>query len=148
MHTVQFEQIIECTREKLFAFHADPGNLPRITPPDVKVEIIRMDAVIGAGSRAEIVIAKGFLKFRWIVRFEAFDRPNVIIDIAERSPFKYFRHEHRFIPIDEKQTLLRDSVTFELPLEPMSTPVSWFVKHDLKKMFSFRHRVTKQLLEN
>ncbi|MBN2823856.1 MAG: hypothetical protein JXQ76_00920 [Campylobacterales bacterium] len=140
-HTLEFETTIECRVQELFDFHADTHNLPLITPPDIQVEIIKLDEPLKQGNEAVLKIKKGLIGFVWELVFEQVT-PNLIVDRAMKSPFKSFVHAHHFIKVDEKQTLLKDVITFELPLAPLSNPVAWFIKHDMKKMFIYRHQKT------
>lgn len=146
-HTIEFETIIECTPEALFAFHEDTNNLPFITPPDTSVEIIDIDKELKEGNMAVLKIKKSLLSFVWELVFEKVEYPSLIVDVATKSPFKSFRHEHQFIKVDENHTLLKDTVTFSLPFGILSTPGVWFVKYDMKKMFKFRHIQTKRMIE-
>lgn len=138
-HTLEFETALECTPQELFDFHADTHNLTLITPSEITVEIIQLTLPLKEGNEAVLKIKKGFLSFVWELVFEKVT-PTLIVDRATRSPFKSFVHKHHFIAIDEKQTLLKDIITFELPLPPLSNPVAWFIKHDMKKMFIYRHQ--------
>lgn len=139
---LEFESIIKCTSQTLYEFHADTNNLPLITPPGVKVEIIELENGLKEGNRAKLKIKKGLFSFVWELVFETVDPPFLIVDVATKSPFKTFRHEHQFIPLDEKHTLLRDTVTFSLPFGWLSLPVVWFIKGDMKNMFDYRHQKT------
>jgi len=140
-HTLQFETTIQCSVEQLFDFHADTHNLPLITPSDIKVEIIKLDEPLKEGNEVVLKIKKGLIGFVWELVFEKVT-PHLIIDRATKSPFKSFVHEHHFIAINENQSKLQDIVTFELPLAPFSNPVAWFIKHDMQKMFIYRHQKT------
>lgn len=145
-HTLEFETVIKCSDEALFDFHADTNNLPNITPSDTTVKIVKLDEELKEGNTAILDIKKGLLSFRWELVFEKVRYPSLIIDVATKSPFKTFRHAHQFIKIDERHTLLKDSVTFSLPFGFLSAPVVWFIKYDVKKMFAYRHAVTKKLI--
>ncbi len=146
MKTLIFESEIDCDVATLFDFHSDTHNLPKITPPGVHVDVIKLDP-LKEGATAVLNIKKGLIGFTWHVLFEVVERPNRIVDVATRSPFKYFRHEHAFIPLDNGKSLLRDTVSFALPLEPLSHIIRWLIAWDIKKMFAYRHEVTRALLE-
>ena len=145
-HTLIFETQMPCDVKTLFDFHADTNNLPRITPEDTSVEILKLDTTLKEGNEAVLRIKKGWLAFTWELTFEKVDYPYLIVDVATRSPFKSFRHEHQFIEVNEGESILRDEVTFSLPFEPLSAVVVWFVKKDMQKMFSYRHAQTKAYL--
>ncbi len=145
-HTLEFETIIECTPERLFAFHADTNNLPLITPPDTTVEILKLDKELNEGNVAVLKIKKGLLSFVWELVFEKVEYPRLILDVATKSPFKTFRHEHHFLKIDETHTLLKDRVTFSLSFWIFNRPIAWFIKKDMQKMFAYRHKKTLEAI--
>lgn len=145
-HILEFESKIDCSVEKLFEFHSDTNNLPLITPPGTTVDIIKLDKELQEGNVAVLKIKKGLLSFVWELIFEKVVYPNLIVDVATRSPFKVFRHEHHFIKVNDTQSILRDKVTFSLPLEPLSILAVWFVKKDMQKMFTYRHQKTKETI--
>lgn len=147
MRTLIFETKIACDRETLFAFHADTANLPRITPPDIKVDILRLDTPLQEGGEVRLLIKRGPVAFEWELFFEHVQRPRMIVDVAKRSPFKSFRHEHHFVYVDGTHAILKDIVTFSLPWEPLTLPIAWFIAYDMKKMFAYRHKKTKEALE-
>lgn len=145
-HTLIFETPISCSVKTLFNFHADTKNLPLITPQDTSVEILKLETPLKEGNQAVLRIKKGWFSFVWELRFEKVTYPHLIVDVATRSPFKLFRHEHHFIEVDETQSILRDEVTFSLPFEPLSIVAVWFVKKDMQKMFAYRHQKTKEAI--
>lgn len=145
--TLQFETALGCSVEALYAFHSDTNNLAAITPPGITVNILELPADPVSGSRAVLEIKRGFLGFRWELCFESVEPPNRIVDVALRSPFASFKHEHMFIPLQEGQSLLIDRVTFALPLGWLGRRFEWLVARDLEAMFSYRHAKTAAILE-
>ena len=145
-HTLIFETTMPCSVKTLFEFHADTNNLPLITPKNTSVQILKLETPLKQGNEAILRIKKGWISFVWELTFEKVIYPHLIVDVATRSPFKLFRHEHHFIEVDETQTILRDEVTFSLPFEPLSIVAVWFVKKDMQKMFAYRHQKTKEAI--
>ena len=45
VHLVQFEQWVPVPIERVFLFFANPGNLPRIMPPQTGTELVRLKLV-------------------------------------------------------------------------------------------------------
>lgn len=147
-YTLIYETSLPCNVETLFNFHADTHNLTLITPKDTEVDIVKIETPLKKGNQVILKIKKGFLSFVWELTFEEVLYPHLIIDVATRSPFKMFRHEHHFIAIDEKHSILQDKITFSLPFWPLSVLAVPFVKRDMNQMFAYRHAQTKAYLSN
>jgi len=73
------------------------------------------DRLLEEGNVAILKIKKGMLSFLWELVFEKVSYPELIVDVATKSPFKSFRHEHHFIKVDDSHSILCDVVTFSLP---------------------------------
>ena len=110
------------------------------------MQIIKLETELKEGNEAILKIKKGLLSFVWELVFEKVTYPNLIVDVATKSPFKSFRHEHHFVEVNASHSILRDVVTFSLPLWPLSSVAVWFVKKDMQKMFNYRHQKTKEAL--
>lgn len=145
-HTLTFETPLPCSVKTIFDFHANTNNLPLITPKDTSVEILKLETPLKQGNEVVLRIKKGWFAFTWELTFEKVEYPYLIVDVATRSPFKTFRHEHHFIEVNGTRSILRDVVTFSLPFEPFSAIAVWFVEKDLEKMFAYRHAQTKAYL--
>lgn len=84
----------------------------------------------------------------WHIRIEAVVENQVIVDVALKSPFVSWRHEHRFEALGRDRTRLTDRVTYTLPGGPMGPVVDKiFLRRKLMKAFADRHRNTKTLME-
>ena len=137
--------------EELFAFHTEPSNLLRITPPGVRVEIMRHD-VPGEDAVVELRVRPipflPFISSRWRMRFDIFDPPRRLADVQVSGPFRHWRQLREFIPIDGSHSLLHDTVLYELPFGPLGRLVnSLFVARQIRRMFEHRQMATKHLLE-
>lgn len=130
----------------LFAFHLDTNNVVKITPPDTKVEILELEPPLKEGSRVVLKATKFFIPQIWEVRIEKVVAPSLIVDLAERSPFAYWRHEHRFEETAEG-TLMTDRVEFLPPLDPAGRIALPLIHKSLEAMFAYRHETTKALME-
>ena len=83
----------------------------------------------------------------WEVKIERLEHPNLLVDLALRSPFKYWKHSHIFTQTDEGICELKDLVEYELPFGFLGILANPFIKNELSKMFNFRHRITREILE-
>jgi|TARA_B100001063_G_scaffold165010_1_gene153939 ligand-binding SRPBCC domain-containing protein len=143
----KFEKIstINCKIEDLFEFHIDIKNLQNITPPDTKVNLLNKDFVPVEGGVLKIKTVKSFIPTTWEVQIAKIQKPNILVDIALKSPFKYWKHSHVFT---QKGNIceLKDIVEYELPFGKIGDLFDFFIQNELKKMFDYRHKVTKEIL--
>lgn len=137
--------IKNCTVEQLFDFHLDVSNLKKITPPDTKVELLNKEFIPHEGGVLNIKTVKNFIPTTWQVKIEKLEKPNILIDIALKSPFKYWEHSHIFT---QKGNVceLKDVVKYELPFGKIGELFNFFIQKELNKMFEFRHKITKEIL--
>ena len=84
--------IKNCTIEQLFDFHLDVSNLKKITPPDTKVELLNKDFTPFEGGILDIKTIKNFIPTTWQVKIEKLQKPNLLVDVALKSPFEYWEH--------------------------------------------------------
>ena len=141
-----FTSTIETSIEKLFEFHSDTNNLPKITPPWIDVKIIDLTLPLEEKSMITLDIKQYGLSNRWVMQIDKMQAYDQICDIALKSPFKNFYHERSFKTINGTASTLSDTITFELPLYPLSIIALPFIKKDMQKMFTYRHAQTKEIL--
>jgi len=160
----QTEQWLPHPIELVFAFFANPENLPRLmpawqkarieeavfTPPPPRPEGAPSYPGIAAGSGSRLTIsAKPFpyAPFRtpWEAQIEDFRWNEGFCDIALRSPFKSWRHCHTVRAADNG-TIVRDEITYELPVGPLNPLANLFAKQGFKSLFAYRQKRTTELL--
>jgi len=144
---LSFSTEIEVDVQTLYDFHIDTNNLPKITPPWIKVKVVSLELPLHQGSEIELDISRFGIVQRWKMQIAELERPGLVCDKALKSPFASFIHYHRFEAINDTKSLLCDELSFSLPLYPLSLIALPFVKQDIRKMFDYRHQHTKTLLE-
>lgn len=144
---LSFSTEINADIQALYDFHIDTNNLPKITPPWIKVEIVSLELPLHQGSELKLDIIRFGIRQRWKMQIAELKRPLLVCDQALQSPFISFVHHHRFEAIDDSKSRLCDELTFRLPFYPLSLIALPFVKRDIRKMFDYRHKKTKLLLE-
>ncbi|RXJ99398.1 hypothetical protein CRV02_12210 [Arcobacter sp. CECT 8989] len=144
----KYEKIsfIDCTLEELFDFHLDVNNLKAITPDNIEITFLEENFTPKENRILKIKTVKNFLPIRWEVKIEKLQRPNILVDLALKSPFKYWKHSHVFTK-KGNMCELRDVVEYELPFGKVGGLFDFFIKKELDAMFTFRHNKTKKLLE-
>ncbi len=138
--------LISCEIEELFQFHLDSNNIKKITPKDTKVELVNKDFIATEGEILEIKTTKFFLPVFWAVEISLIKKPNMLVDTALSSPFEFWRHSHIFTQKGNVSEL-KDVIEFELPFGFIGNLFSSFMESQLDKMFTYRHKQTKMILE-
>ncbi|MCS7013950.1 MAG: SRPBCC family protein [Chloroherpetonaceae bacterium] len=148
MHTYQRSIVIDAPIEVVFHFHDDPANLLKITPKDVKVELLGATPA-GKGQRVSIMVVQfGFFKSRWDVEITEYEPPYRMVDVAHHSPFRKWRQERRFEKLGDRKTKMTDYIEYELPVEALANIFAGkLIEHEVDKMFRFRQARTKALIE-
>ncbi len=143
------ESIINASPERVFGFHELPDAFERLIPPWENTKIIQRADISEIGS--QVIIEQtvlGFFKQRLVAEHTKYDPPRMFEDRLVSGPFKRWVHQHIVEPHDDG-AVLRDEIEYEMGLSYfglVATPL--FVLPKLKKMFDFRHEVTKNWCES
>jgi ligand-binding SRPBCC domain-containing protein len=139
--------MISSTQEEMWAFHSSVEALKVLTPPGQTVQIVGETVEVVDGAVHELKVKKFGLTLTWIADISDVEPPSKFVDTARKSPFQFWRHTHEFLQTDEG-TLLRDTVDYQMPFGFLGRIVnSILIEADVRKMFKFRHEVTKKALE-
>jgi len=142
------ESPIKATPERLFAFHASPGAMERLTPPWEKVKVIEGGDSIRVGARVVLETKLGPVLLRWVAEHVEYDPPHAFADRQVSGPFQAWHHRHEFLPDGPDGSTLRDVVHYEVPLGRLGQVCGgWFVRNKLQKMFDYRHDATRRIVE-
>ncbi len=170
-HLVQFEQWVPVPLERVFLFFANPGNLPRIMPPQTGTELVRLklvpppgippeSAIITdgsplAGAGSEIVTSfrvVPLLPFRaiWTALITEFEWNHHFADIQKKGRFKSFHQRHELTEETRDRlrgTMVRDVIEYDVGfgwLGEIAQRV--FVSRQLHGTFEYRQRALEKLL--
>ncbi len=156
--------------ELVFAFFANPHNLPHLMPPHLKlrVEDIRLtpppprpvvaDAArrfqsVAAGTGSEILISlvpvRWFPRLSWTVRIVEFEWFSHFTDEQLRGPFASFRHRHGIVAESRDQaagTLVTDSIDYALRAGFLGTLAAARVWRQLQESFAYRQQRLPEVL--
>ena len=140
--------VIRTTPEQLFAFHELPDAFLRLLPPDEKIRVIQIAPNLDAGSRTIVKIRIAFVWVTFESLHTAYDPPHSFEDQQVRGPFRSWRHRHIVEPHPEGAMLI-DDIEYTPPFGILGRIVDPIViKPRLRKVFAFRHRVTRDYCEN
>ena len=164
-YTFQTEQWIPYSLRDVFAFFADPTNLPSLMPSwqDAQVESVSTVPpprnpgsaginAAGVGSRITLSF-KPFrfspVRMRWEAEITEFTWNSHFRDVQIRGPFAAWSHSHHMRSIDRAGvdiTLLVDQIEYELPFGPVGKLTRSFVEKQLRNVFDFRQKRLVELL--
>jgi ligand-binding SRPBCC domain-containing protein len=140
--------VIRTTPEELFAFHELPDAFLRLLPPGEKIRVIQVASNLNAGSRTIVKIRIAFLWVTFESLHTAYDPPHSFEDQQVRGPFRSWRHRHIVQPHPDGAILI-DDIEYTPPFGFLGRAVDGIViKPRLRKVFAFRHRVTREWLES
>ena len=172
-HAYHSEQWLPYPVELVFAFFANPENLPRLMPSWRKARIEEAAFVappLAASSTHPRSTAAGqgtrmTLSFRpfpyspirvlWEAEISEFVRNDHFCDTQLRGPFAYWHHCHRVHPEARTQppgtlipgTLLSDDIEYELPFGKLGDLAQrLFIARQLRSTFAYRQARTSALL--
>src|SRR5690606_17845169 len=96
----------------------------------------------GDWKRLRVPVA-GPLSFSWTIVHDELDGPG-FLDIQQDGPFRFWRHEHRFLPDGPGHSVLEDRITYQLPYGAIGeTLAGGRIEQQLATLFRFRHRQTQ-----
>jgi ligand-binding SRPBCC domain-containing protein len=135
----------------VFDFHMDTRNAALISPPGTRVVSVEGLFPVAPGELVTVRMRRRPvpLTLTWRVRIESVEPQRRIVDVAERSPFALWRHEHLFRELGGGRTLMTDRVTYRLAAGPVGRLAErLLVRRQLEDAFAERHRRTRRLLED
>ncbi len=130
------EQWVPAPVECVFAFFADPHNLPRVMPPALGTKLVKLNLMPPrlapgqappgtlrmAGAGTEMTVAFRVIPYlpvheRWVVNITEFSLNEYFHDSQKQGPFRRWEHTHSFEPMMQggsMGTLIRDEVDYEV----------------------------------
>jgi ligand-binding SRPBCC domain-containing protein len=138
---------IQAPVEVVFAFHEKPEAFETLLPPRRAIEILRREGGLADHGEIEFRIRVFLFWVRWLARHTAYEKNRFFVDEQVKGPFRRWVHRHEF-QAEGGGTRLADSVDYNLPGgAAVEIAAGWAVRLGLKRMFAFRHRVTKRIAE-
>ncbi|MDI2032507.1 TIGR01777 family oxidoreductase [Saccharopolyspora sp. TS4A08] len=126
--SLRCSSVVEFPVEEVFAWHARPGAITRLTPPWQPVRVLGEATSLRDG-RAVLGFPGGL---RWVAshRPDGYRPPHRFVDQLTSLPLSAvlsWRHTHEFTSLDERSTRVTDTVETAVP------------ERALRAMFTYRH---------
>ncbi len=163
------EHWIAAPLPRVFAFFADPRNLPRIMPPKQGATLVQLnlvpprfpaDAILADGERTAGVGTEIVFKFRAIPHLPMHERWTALItefslnehfsDTQKQGPFRRWQHTHAFEAktVDGCDgTLVHDVVEYEVGFGAIGRLLERFLfQRMLRTTFEYRKQAVERIL--
>jgi ligand-binding SRPBCC domain-containing protein len=169
-HRFRTTQWLPYTVESVFAFFANPTNLPKLMPEwqQARIEEIELHSAARKGSTSSkeaIAAGRGTritlsfkptplspIRLSWVAFIEDFHWNERFCDRQIEGPFRYWRQCHRMQEwqsdrTGEYGTLLIDTIEYELPFGRFGHLANRLaMRRMLDTVFAHRHRRAEELL--
>jgi ligand-binding SRPBCC domain-containing protein len=128
---------------EVFPFFADAANLELLTPPWLHFRILTSRPIqIQLGTLIDYRIRVHGIPFRWHSEITAWDPPRSFADEQRRGPYRFWRHEHKFVERDGG-TVVFDDVRYAVPFDFLTHRL--LVRPDIERIFDFREQKMREL---
>ena len=151
MHRITFVATsrMPASAEAVFDWHEAPGAFERLTPPGERVRVLTHEGGIRDGARVSLRVGPKPFALRWDLEHRDYQPGRSFTDLQLAGPFRYWKHVHGMIPLGPQASVLEDAIEYELPLGTIGWLVGrLFAQRKLKRLFAFRHAVTRQAFEH
>lgn len=165
------EQWVPYPVELVFAFFANPANLPHLMPRklETRIEDARIEPPpprpvaadesrryksVAAGVGSEIMISFYPIawvprRVSWLARITEFEWNSHFCDEQVRGPFTAFKHRHGICTESrdgQEGTLVRDALEYELPYGLAGRMAGAAVRRQLAGSFAYRQKRLPEIL--
>lgn len=144
-HKIIHSQFLPVGKEEAWAFFSSPGNLAKITPPEMRFQVREgADRSLFAGQIIQYNVSplRG-IPLTWVTEITHVDQGNYFIDEQRFCPFSFWHHRHEFIEKDGG-VQMHDEVVYKLPLGIVGDWVhALWIRNRLEQIFVHRKKVTE-----
>lgn len=138
--TARFQSRIPAPRAFVWAHYTRPGMFERLSPPWQHIKILSLEGDVLPGDRLVLRPRLGPFPLIWEAIHGQYAEGRLFTDRQGWGPFASWEHRHHFLDAGGDGCLVRDVVTFRLPLAQLSHRVGLtLAARELRRMFYYRH---------
>lgn len=151
-HRLRVTQRFARPRAEVAAFFGRPENLARLTPPDLRFQLLGDAEEMRQGLRLAYSLRPLFgIRVRWESLITDYRPGESFTDLQVAGPYAGWEHRHRFadVSLDDGSigTDVTDEVEYQLPGGPLGDAVNALVvRRRLDHIFAYRRRRAAHLL--
>lgn len=139
MQVVERSTRLPFSSETLYAWHARPSALERLTPPWERVEVLERTGGL-PDARAVVRLRLGPIAVRWVAAHRDHVAGRQFVDEQVRGPFAHWVHTHRFAPDGPSACVVTDRVAFALPGGALGAAAGGrAVRRRIGRLLAYRH---------
>ena len=138
---------IEAPAAEVYAWHALPDALEKLTPRGQAMKLIERSGGLERGARMVIEFGRWPFRRRWVAVHQDCEEGRYFSDVQVSGPFAYWKHTHTFAPDGPSACILEDSVEYAVPFGVLGRWLAgWHVRRKIAELFAYRHEVTAREL--
>jgi ligand-binding SRPBCC domain-containing protein len=136
----------------VFQWHLTPDALKKLIPSWEPVVVEKAPDSLADGQIAVLLLSAGPLKLRWVAIHRDFqdrgDDGGAFTDQQVTGPFASWVHRHLVTATGPATCILEDRIEYRLKMGRVGQLLAgWYVRRKLRRMFDYRHEVTRRELE-
>ena len=144
--TLEREQWVPASLDKVFPFFAEAGNLQELTPEWLRFQILTPQPIeMKPGTIIDYRLHFHGVPMLWKTEITRWEPPHHFEDLQIKGPYKLWHHTHIFETADNGTRII-DRVRYALPfgvLGQIAHAVS--VRRNVEEIFAYRDKKVREL---
>jgi len=151
IYELKREQVLKSDLDTIWDFVSSPKNLPRITPTYMNFNITSKELPknMYPGMLISYTVTPVLgIPMSWLTEITQVADKRYFVDEQRYGPYAMWHHQH-FIEPHKDGVLMKDIVTYKLPLGILGRLAHWlFVKRQLSSIFNYRFLKMEEIFNN
>jgi len=151
IYELKREQVLKSDLDTIWDFVSSPKNLPRITPTYMNFNITskELPKKMYPGMLISYTVTPVLgIQMSWLTEITQVTDKRYFVDEQRYGPYAMWHHQH-FIEPHKDGVLMKDIVTYKLPLGILGRLAHWlFVKRQLSSIFNYRFLKMEEIFNN